>query len=145
MTFTFPAAVAWDPVGKQAVKNTSFQVYTTADTGFVTPLAITDPFGVTLPGNILNSGTQGVFPQFNQAANSTVVITDPTRTYIWTINAIMQDASVAAYVGQAGSATQVAVQAEVTGGATAAALSATYETPSHAAGVAAALAIVFGG
>lgn len=126
MTFTFAAAVAWDPIGKQAVKNTSFQVYTQADTGFTTPLTITDTFGATLPGNILNSGTQGVFPEFEQVANSTVVITDPTRTYVWTITAVMQDSSVAAYVGTTGSATALAVKSEVTAGATAAALNATF-------------------
>lgn len=111
MAFTFAAAVAWDPIGKQAVKNTSFQVYATADTGFVTPLAITDTFGATLPGNILNSGSQGVFPEFEQAAESTVVITDPSHTYVWTITAVMQDTSVAAFVGKSGSASEVAVKA----------------------------------
>lgn len=111
MAFTFAAAVAWDPIGKQAVKNTSFQVYATADTGFVTPLAITDTFGVTLPGNILNSGSQGVFPEFEQDTESTVVITDPAHTYVWTVTAIMQDTSVAAFVGKAGSASEVAVKA----------------------------------
>lgn len=111
MTFTFAAAVAWDPVGKQAVKNTSFQVYATTDTGFTTPLAITDPFNNPIAGNILNSGSQGVFPQFNQATNSAVVITDPAHTYAWTINAVMQDASVAAYINAAGSATQTALTA----------------------------------
>lgn len=110
MTFTFAAAVAWDPIGKQAVKNTSFQVYATADTGFVTPLAITDTFGASLPGNILNSGSQGVFPEFEQVANSTVVITDPTRAYVWTVTAIMQDTSVAAFVGTSGSASRAAVK-----------------------------------
>jgi hypothetical protein len=126
VTFTFPAAVAWDPIGKQAVKNTSFQVFTVADTGFVTPLAITDTFGAALPGNILNSGTQGVFPEFKDATESTVVITDPTRTYVWTVNAVMQDTSVAAFVAQTGSATALAVKNEVTAGATAAALNATF-------------------
>ncbi|MCO4257416.1 polysaccharide deacetylase family protein [Pseudarthrobacter cellobiosi] len=111
MTFTFAAAVAWDPIGKQAVKNTSFQVYATADTGFVTPLAITDTFGASLPGNILNSGSQGVFPEFEQVAESTVVITDPSHAYVWTITAIMQDTSVAAFVGKSGSASEVAVKA----------------------------------
>jgi hypothetical protein len=133
VTFTFPAAVAWDPIGKQAVKNTSFQVFTVADTGFVTPLAITDTFGAALPGNILNSGTQGVFPEFKDATESTVVITDPTRTYVWTVNAVMQDASVAAYVGSAGSATQLAVKNEVTAGATATALNSTYAPVSGSA------------
>lgn len=113
MTFTFAAAVAWDPIGKQAVKNTSFQVYATADTGFVTPLAITDTFGNTLPGNILNSGSQGVFPEFEQATESTVVITDPSHTYVWTITAIMQDSSVSAFIGQSGSASRAAVRAAV--------------------------------
>lgn len=111
MTFTFAAAVAWDPIGKQAVKNVSFQAFTTADTGFTTPLAITDPFGNAIPGNILNSGSQGVFPQFNQASNSAVVITDPAHTYAWTINAIMQDASVAAYISTPGSATATQLSA----------------------------------
>lgn len=113
MTFTFAAVVAWDPIGKQAVKNTSFQVYATADTGFVTPLAITDTFGNALPGNILNSGSQGVFPEFEQATESTVVITDPSRTYVWTITAIMQDSSVSAFIGQSGSASRAAVRAAV--------------------------------
>ena len=113
MTFTFAAAVAWDPIGKQAVKNTSFQVYAQADTGFVTPLAITDTFGATLPGNILNSGSQGVFPEFEQATNSTVVITDPSHTYVWTVTAIMQDTSVAAFMDAPGSATSQAVRTKV--------------------------------
>ena len=113
MTFTFAAAVAWDPIGKQAVKNTSFQVYAQADTGFVTPLNITDTFGATLPGNILNSGSQGVFPEFEQVANSTVVITDPSHTYVWTVTAIMQDTSVAAFMNSSGSATSAAVRTKV--------------------------------
>lgn len=113
MTFTFAAVVAWDPIGKQAVKNTSFQVYAQADTGFVTPLAITDTFGATLPWNILNSGSQGVFPEFEQATESTVVITDPSHTYVWTITAIMQDTSVAAFVGKSGSASRAAVRAAI--------------------------------
>lgn len=105
MTFTFAAAVAWDPIGNKPVKNVSFQVYATTDTAYATPLAITDPFGNAIPGNILNSGSQGVFPQFNQATNSAVVITDPAHTYAWTLNAVMQDASVAAYISTPGSAT----------------------------------------
>ncbi|MBT2537193.1 hypothetical protein [Arthrobacter sp. ISL-69] len=114
MTFTFPAAVAWDPIGKQAVKNTSFQAFATADTGFVTPLTITDTFGNPIPGNILNSGTQGVFPEFENATNPTVVITDPSRTYVWTVTAVMADASVAAFVGQSGSSTKTAVKNAIT-------------------------------
>lgn len=115
MTFTFAAAVAWDSSGNKPVKNASFQVYATSDTGFTTPLPITDTFGNSIPGNILNSGSQGVFPQFNQASNSAVVITDPAHTYAWTINAVMQDASVAAYINSAGSATQTALNATYAG------------------------------
>jgi len=111
VTFTFAAAVAWDPIGKQAVKNVSFQVYTTADTGYTTPLAITDPFGAAIPGNILNSGSQGVFPQFNQATNSAVVITDPAHTYVWTINCVPTDAAVANFIGAPGSATAAQLSA----------------------------------
>jgi len=105
VTFTFAAAVAWDPIGKQAVKNVSFQVYTTVDTGYTTPLAITDPFGAAIPGNILNSGSQGVFPQFNQATNAAVVITDPAHTYAWTWNCVPTDAAVANFISNTGSAT----------------------------------------
>jgi hypothetical protein len=111
VTFTFAAAVAWDPIGNKPVKNVSFQVYATTDTAYATPLAITDPFGNALPGNILNSGSQGVFPQFNQATNSAVVITDPAHTYAWTLNAVMQDASVAAYISTPGSATAAQLSA----------------------------------
>lgn len=105
MTFTFAAAVAWDSTGNKPVRNASFQAYAISDTGFTTPLAITDPFNNPIPGNILNSGAQGVFPQFNQATNSAVVITDPAHTYAWTINAVMQDASVAAYIADPTSVT----------------------------------------
>ena len=118
MTFTFTAAVAWDPIGKQAVKNVSFQAYATTDTGYTTPLAITDPFGVAIPGNILNSGSQGVFPQFNQATNSAIVITDPAHTYVWTINCVPTDAAVANFISAPGSAT--AAQLSATYGPTAA-------------------------
>lgn len=111
MTFTFTATVAWDPIGKQAVKNVSFQVYATTDTGYTTPLAITDPNNVAIPGNILNSGTQGVFPQFNQATNSAVVITDPARTYVWTINCVPTDAAVANFISTVGSATAAQLSA----------------------------------
>lgn len=105
MTFTFAAAVAWDSTGNKPVRNASFQAYAISDTGFTTPLVITDPFNNPIPGNILNSGAQGVFPQFNQATNSAVVITDPAHTYAWTINAVMQDASVAAYIADPTSVT----------------------------------------
>jgi hypothetical protein len=77
--------VAWDPNGKQAVKNVLFQAYATTDTGFTTPLTITDPFGNPIPGNLLNSGSQGVFPQFQQAQYSTVVLSDAAHTYAWTV------------------------------------------------------------
>ena len=103
--------VAWDAVGKQAVKSTSFQVYAMGDTGFVTPLPITDPFGTPLPGNILNSGTVGVFPEFKQADNPTVRITDAARNYIWTVTSIVADDSVAGYVGNKTTAAAAAVRA----------------------------------
>lgn len=110
MAYTYPAMVAWDSIGKLAVKSTSFQVYAVADTGFVTPLAITDSFGVALPGNILNSGAIGVFPEFKQADNATVVITDAARNYVWTITSILQDASVAGFVSNKTTATAAAVR-----------------------------------
>lgn len=113
MTFTYPAAVAWDRVGKQAVKNATFQVYAMDDTGFVTPLPIMDAAGAALPGNILTSGSQGVFPEFRQATHATVRITDPARTYIWTVNAIMQDESVASFLDDPESASAAAVKSAV--------------------------------
>jgi hypothetical protein len=85
VAFTYPAMVAWDPNGKQAVKNVLFQAYATTDTGFTNPLAITDPFGAAISGNLLNSGSQGVFPQFQQAQYSTVVLSDAAHTYAWTV------------------------------------------------------------
>ncbi|MFK4295003.1 lysophospholipase L1-like esterase [Arthrobacter sp. GAS37] len=106
MSYIFTAAVAYDPASNKPVKNASFQVYATADTAFTTPLAITDTFGTPLPGNILNSGTQGVFPQFMQATQATVTIADSTKTYAWTIIAIQpptQDSAVAGFVSGAGS------------------------------------------
>lgn len=109
MTFTFTAQVAWDPNGKQAVKNASFQVYAVTDTAYTTPLPITDPFGVALPGNILNSGSQGVFPQFQQATNSAVVVTDPAHTYAWTLNCVPTDAATANFISTGGSATNNAL------------------------------------
>lgn len=112
MAFTFPAMVAWDPNGKQAVKNVSFQVYATTDTAFTTPLPITDPFGTALPGNILNSGSQGVFPQFQAPApNSTVVIEDSTKTYAWTVVCATQDSAVANFINNGSSATTAALNA----------------------------------
>lgn len=114
MAFTYPAMVAWDPNGKQTVKNVSFQVYATSDTAFTTPLAITDPFGNALPGNILNSGSQGVFPQFQQASNATVVIADASHLYAWTVIAIQpptQDSTVAGFVNTAGTQTRNAIDA----------------------------------
>ncbi|WP_427130300.1 hypothetical protein [Pseudarthrobacter sp. S9] len=85
MAYTYPAMVAWDPQSNKVVKNTLFQVYATSDTAFTTPLAITDPFGNPIASNILNSGAQGVFPQFQQALNSAVVLTDSIHTYAWTV------------------------------------------------------------
>lgn len=128
MAFTFPAAVAYDPASNKPVKNASFQVYATTDTAFLTPLAITDAFGTPLTGNILNSGSQGVFPQF-QAANATVVIADSTKTYVWTVVSVSSDAATAAFINTSGSATALAVKSEVTAGATATALNATYAHP----------------
>jgi hypothetical protein len=126
VSFTFPAAVAYDPSGNKPLKNASMQVYAVSDTAFLTPLAITDTFGNPIPGNILNSGNQGVFPQFMQATNSAVVIADAARTYVWTVACVQQDASVAAFINQPGSATALAVKSEVTAGATATVLGATY-------------------
>ncbi|RKO27655.1 exo-alpha-sialidase [Pseudarthrobacter phenanthrenivorans] len=111
MGFTFAAMTAWDSIGKQAVKNTSFQVYAMADTGFVTPLAITDPFDTPLAGNILNSGTQAVFPEFKQADHPTVRITDSARNYIWTVTSVVADDSVSEFIGTSGSASAAAVKA----------------------------------
>lgn len=132
MAFTFPAEVAYDPGSNKPVKNASFQVFAVADTAFLTPLAITDAFGTPLPGNILNSGSQGVFPQFQQATNSTVTIADSTKTYAWTLNCVQQDQATASFINTPGSATATA-------------LNATYATQSQAAGLSAALSIVFGG
>lgn len=111
MSFTFPSMVTWDPNGKQNVKNVSFQVYAVTDTGFTTPLPITDTFGNPLAGNILNSGTQGVFPQFQQASNSTVVIADATKVYAWTINCVQQDSAISSFINTPGSATATALSA----------------------------------
>lgn len=114
MAFTFPAMVAWDPTGKQTVKSVSFQVYAVTDTAFTSPLAITDPFGVALPGNILNSGSMGVFPQFQQATNATVVIADSSHIYAWTIIAIQpptQDSAVAGFLNDRTSTTQADLRA----------------------------------
>ncbi|GGH93727.1 hypothetical protein ACFFGR_09140 [Arthrobacter liuii] len=111
MTFTFAAAVAWDPQGNKPVKNVSFQAYATSDTGFTTPLAITDTFGNPIVGNILNSGSQGVFPQFNQATNASVVVTDPTHTYAWTWNCVPTDAATANFINTPTTATSAAVYA----------------------------------
>lgn len=118
--------VAWDPNGKATVKGVSFQVYATTDTAFLTPLPITDPFGAALPGNILNSGTMGVFPQFQQASNATVVIADATKTYAWTVVCVSNDATTASFINTTGSASALAVKSEVTTGATKTALDATY-------------------
>jgi hypothetical protein len=110
--------VAWEPVSKTVVKNVSFQAYATSDTAFTTPLTITDTFGSAIPGNILNSGTLGVFQQFKHATEATVVIADATRTYAWTVIAIQpptQDTVVASFVSTAGSATQTALNATFIG------------------------------
>jgi hypothetical protein len=96
--------VAWDPNGRQSVRNVSFQVYAITDTSYTTPLAITDPFGTALPGNILNSGSQGVFPQFKQATNSSVVIADATKTFAWTVPCVLQDTAVAGFAADPTSA-----------------------------------------
>lgn len=111
MAFTFPAMVAEDPGSNSVVKNVSFQVYAVSDTSFTTPLAITDTFNNPLAGNILNSGTKGVFPQFQQATNSTVVITDATHVYAWTINCVQQDSAISSFINTPGSATATALNA----------------------------------
>ena len=111
MTYTFPAQVAWNVNGSVPVKNATFQVYAVTDTTYTTPLAITDATGNPITGNILNSGIQGVFPQFGQATNATVVITDAAHVYAWTLNCIPSDASTAAFINAAGSATQTALSA----------------------------------
>jgi len=111
VTYTFPAQVAWSTASNAAVKNVSFQVYAVTDTTHMTPLAILDANGVAIPGNILSSGTIGVFPQFQQASNATVVITDAAHVYAWTVNCIPSDASTAAFINAAGSATQTALSA----------------------------------
>ena len=105
MAFTFPPMVAYDPSSNKPIKSVSFQVYAVTDTAFTTPLAITDTFGNPLAGNILNSGTQGVFPQFKQASNSTVVIADAAKVYAWTVNCVQQDAAVAAFAADPTTAT----------------------------------------
>jgi hypothetical protein len=76
--------VAWNPGTNAVVKNTVFQVYALTDTGFTSPLAITDNQGNALAN--LNSGAQGVFPSFQQAQYATVVVSDsPNHTYAWTV------------------------------------------------------------
>lgn len=105
MSFTFSATVAYDPVSKQPVKSVSFQVFALTDTAFTTPLAITDRYGTPYPGNILNSGTQGVFPEFQHATNSAVTIADATKTYAWTIPRVLQDTAVAGFAADPASAT----------------------------------------
>jgi hypothetical protein len=114
--------VAWDPTGKAVVKSVSFQVYAVTDTAFTTPLAITDTFEAGLPGNILNSGSMGVFPQFKQATNSTVVIADASKVYAWTVNCVQQDTATASFINDPTTATASALSAtyvQVTNGVTA--------------------------
>ncbi|MDQ0241158.1 hypothetical protein [Arthrobacter bambusae] len=111
MAFTFPAMVAEDPATNAVVKNVSFQVYAVTDTSFSTPLPITDTFNNPLAGGILNSGTKGVFPQFQQATNSTVVIADATKVYAWTINCVQQDSAISSFINTPGSATAAALNA----------------------------------
>lgn len=114
MSYTFPAAVAYDAASNKPVKNASFQVYATTDTAFLTPLAITDPYGNPLTGNILNSGQQGVFPQF-QAANPTVTIADSSKTYAWTVVCALQDTAVAGFMSNPASATAAQLNATYIG------------------------------
>lgn len=111
MAFTFPAMVAEDPATNAVVKNVSFQVYAVTDTSFTTPLPITDTFNNPLAGGILNSGTKGIFPQFQQATNSTVVIADATKVYAWTINCVQQDSAISSFINTPGSATATALSA----------------------------------
>jgi len=103
--------VAEDPATNAVVKNVSFQVYAVTDTSFSTPLPITDTFNNPLAGGILNSGTKGVFPQFQQATNSTVVIADATKVYAWTINCVQQDSAISSFINTPGSATATALSA----------------------------------
>lgn len=126
MAYIFAAQVAWSANTSSVVKNVVFQAYATTDTGFTTPLAILDANGAAIPGNTLNSGAQGVFPEFQQADHNTVVITDASHVYVWTIACIPSDASTAAFINDPTSATSAAVK-------------------SLTAGTSAALAIVFGG
>lgn len=88
MAYSYPAMVAWNPGTSVVVKNTQFLVYATTDTSFTTPLAITDNQGNTLAN--LNSGSQGVFPSFQQAQYTIVVVSDtPAHTYAWTVTAAL--------------------------------------------------------
>lgn len=116
MPFVYPATVAWDRDHSAVVFNTTFYVYAVGDTSFTTPLPITNSFGV--PMAALNSGNQGIFPEFQQATNATVVISDQAHTWAWTVIAIQpptQDSNVAAFVGNPASQTAAAMRASFAG------------------------------
>lgn len=118
MAYTYPAMVAWDPNAKTGVFNTVFQAFTTTDTSFTTPLAVLDAFGNPLTGNNLNSGAQGIIPQFQQATNATVVVRSLAGTYAWTIIAIQpptQDSAVAGFVNSSASSTSAAIRSQAAG------------------------------
>lgn len=88
MAYLYPAMVAFTSNGNSVVKNAVFQVYAPGDTAFATPLPITDNMGNTLSN--LNSGSQGVFPAFQQAQYTTVVVSDtPNHQYAWTVPAVL--------------------------------------------------------
>lgn len=91
MAYQYPAMVAFTSNGNSVVKNAVFQAYAPSDTGFTSPLAITDNMGNTLQN--LNSGSQGVFPAFQQAQYTTVVVSDtPNHQYAWTVPAALTGA-----------------------------------------------------
>ena len=141
-------------------KSATGAVYDLGDTGFLTPLNLTLTATNTVTTSLV-SDANGMFPDFTLVDRTQCAFKSGTQVFVLTTSTPIPS-TVPGPVGPAGPATTDAslltagtlADARLPTTAQAATLNATYapatgstvyETPSHAAGVSAALAIVFGG
>jgi len=163
--YAFSRVPAFNPNTNPAsvAKSATGSVYDLGDTGFLTPLNLTLVATNTVTTSLL-SDANGMFPDFTLDGRTQCMFKSGTIPFILTTTTPIPGpaSTVAGPAGPAGPATTDAslmtagtlADARLPATAQAATLSATYapvtgstvyETPSHAAGVSAALSIVFGG
>lgn len=102
----FPATLAVDSNTGTRLRNAEAQVFAFNDSTFSTPLPITDnsPVPVPIPGNVLRSNADGIYPEFR-------VVGQVTQVYVKSGQALTPMTSIAVYAAAAETAASTAQSA----------------------------------